>query len=236
MRFTPLVRDLPSLLASGAIGEVRMATIQLGFSNAVNPQRDLFNPDAGGGALLDLGIYPLSLASLLFGTPIRIESQAVVGKSGVDEQVGILLTYSGERQALVTASLRCQTANDAAIMGTHGYLHVQSPLYSPSMLTLTRTPPNAAVGAAPLSHPRLRQVYAHVNRYIPLRRPGQRRKIVRPLEGIGYVYEAAEVVRCLRAGEQESPVLSLDETVGILEVVDRVRQRWAVTALPEQKL
>jgi predicted dehydrogenase len=227
MRFIPLMRELPRLLESGAVGEVRMATIQLGFSNAVDPRRSIFNPATGGGSLLDLAVYPLSLASQLFGAPTRVDSQAIRGVTGVDEQVIVLLGYAGERQSVITASLRNATANDAVIMGTSGYVHIRAPLYSPTTLTLTQTPP---ISTAHATHSRLRKVYAKIKQYAPLRRPGQTRRLTRRFRGAGYFYEASEVVRCLRAGELESPIMPLDETARILDVVDGIRQRWAVTA------
>jgi predicted dehydrogenase len=225
MRFVPLMREAPALLRSDVIGETRMATIQLGFSNAVDRRRGVFDPVAGGGALLDLGVYPLSLASQLFGAPTQVESQVVVGATGVDEQVSVLLGYSGERQAIITASLRNATPNDAVMMGTDGYMHIKAPLYSPTTLTLTRTPPISTEG---VTNSRLRLAYSLLKRYTPLRRPGQRRTITRRFHGNGYSYEAAEVMRCLRAGELESAVMPLDETARILDVIDVIRQRWAI--------
>jgi predicted dehydrogenase len=230
MRFIPLMRELPTLLDSGAIGELRMATIQLGFSNTVDPRRSVFNPAAGGGSLLDLGVYPLSLASQLFGAPTHVDSQAVLGATGVDEQVSVLLGYNGERQAVITASLRNATANDAVIMGSNGYVHIKAPLYSPTTLTLTHSPPTSTARA---NYPRLRKVYSLLKQYAPLRRPGQTRTLTRRIRGAGYWYEAAEVVRCLRAGELESPIMPLDETARILDVVDLIRQRWVIAARAE---
>ena len=230
MRFIPLMRELPALLDSGAIGELRMATIQLGFSNTVDLRRGVFNPTAGGGSLLDLGVYPLSLASQLFGAPTHVDSQAILGATGVDEQVSVLLGYNGERQAVITASLRNATANDAVIMGSNGYVHIKAPLYSPTTLTLIHSPPTSTARA---NYPRLRKVYALLKQYVPLRRPGQMRTMTRRIRGAGYSYEAAEVVRCLRAGELESPIMPLDETARILDVVDLIRQRWVITAQAE---
>ncbi len=226
MRFIPLMRLLPALAHSDSIGDIRMVTIQLGFSNIVEPGRGVFDPTLGGGTLLDLGIYALSLASQLLGTPARIDSQAVIGTTGVDEQMAALLAYAGGQQAILTASLRNQTSNDAMIMGTRGYIHVHAPVYSPTRLSLVRTPPIMASSPRPPSL--LRTIYARVRQYVPLRPPGRVRAITRPYRGNGYHYEAAEVVRCLQAGELQSPIMPLDETVRILEVADSIRERWHV--------
>src|SRR5258706_11466720 len=84
MRFVPAVRELVSLIRSGAIGDARMLTAGLGFPFIYDPAHRVFDPRLGGGAMLDLGVYPLSLAFHLFGRPTSFVTQAVLGETRVD--------------------------------------------------------------------------------------------------------------------------------------------------------
>jgi predicted dehydrogenase len=92
-RFLPSMRYFRDILAQGVIGEVLQLTADFGFYNEFNPQHRLFDPDMGGGALLDIGVYPVSFASMVLGTPESIQSRAHIGQSGVDENAGIVLSY-----------------------------------------------------------------------------------------------------------------------------------------------
>jgi predicted dehydrogenase len=84
-RFIPLVVKVRQLLADRVIGDVQMLVADLGFLVDFDPLHRLFAPQLGGGALLDLGVYPVSLASMIFGPPSRITGMAQLGKTGVDE-------------------------------------------------------------------------------------------------------------------------------------------------------
>jgi predicted dehydrogenase len=233
MRFAPLVGELEEALRGGAIGEVRMVTASLGFPIAFDPRHRVFDPALGGGAMLDLGVYPLSFAFRLLGRPTDIASQAVIGESGVDEQAAVLLTFSGGRQAVLTTSVRSRLSNDATIVGTHGIVHVHAPLYFPETATVTRVAqPLPAVRAVPgpdrrsrlsglKNHPIVRDVYGHLQGIRHGKRMSRRR------QGNGYAYEATEVGRCLAQGLLESPVMPLDESLAIIETIDVMRRRWA---------
>ena len=95
-------------------------------------------PTSGGPRLLDRGIYPLSLASFLLGRPIGSVRRATLGPTGVDEQMAMLLSYPGGTLAVLTASLRSQTRNEAVIIGTHGQIRLHSPFYAPNRMSWTR--------------------------------------------------------------------------------------------------
>ena len=92
-RFLPIMGEVRRLIADGAIGPMRMVQADFGFRAAFNPVHRLFDPALGGGALLDVGVYPLSLASMLLGRPDRITAVAELGATGIDEQTGIVLGY-----------------------------------------------------------------------------------------------------------------------------------------------
>ena len=136
-RFFPLVYRLRELLAEGAIGEARMLHADFGFRAGVNPESRLFNPAMGGGGLLDVGVYTLSLASLLFGTPDGVTGLAHIGETGVDEQAGMVLRYDAGRLAVLSTGVRVNTPQDAVILGTDGRITIHSPWWKPSKMTVS---------------------------------------------------------------------------------------------------
>jgi predicted dehydrogenase len=121
-RFLPAIVRVRELIASGTIGEVRMLNADFGFRTNVNPKGRLFDLALGGGALLDVGIYPLSLASLLLGTPKTIAAAGDIGSTGADEQNAILLNYDKGQLALLSSATRTNTLHEATIYGTDGYI------------------------------------------------------------------------------------------------------------------
>ncbi len=123
-RFLPSFVKLRQLLSEEVIGTPELVQAEMGFRANVPPEHRLLNPALGGGALLDLGVYPISLASMVLGRPEHLETDALIGPSGVDEEAEVLLEYSAERRAEIAASLRRPLANNARIFGSDGYVEV----------------------------------------------------------------------------------------------------------------
>jgi predicted dehydrogenase len=136
-RFLPHIVRLRELLAAGVIGEVRMLQADFGFRTSFNPQTRLFDPALGGGALLDVGIYTASLASMIFGTPERVSSMAHLGETGIDEQSAMLLGYSGGRLALLSQAIRTNSPHEALLLGTNGKIRVHSSWWKQTTMTLS---------------------------------------------------------------------------------------------------
>ncbi len=194
-RYLPIFVRLRQLLAEKAIGELQYLAADFGFHAPYDPKHRLFAPDLGGGALLDVGIYPLSLASMLFGKPDEIYTTTRLGKTGVDEQTGIMLSYSGGRMANLFASTRLRTPTEAMIAGDKGFIRIHSRFHQSEAMTLYRDGEEAQFIAA-------------------------------PHDGSGYRFEAAEVVRCLREGLLESPLMPLDETLELMRTMDAIQAVW----------
>ena len=126
-RFIPVMVKVREWLADGAIGEPCMLTAD--FGNRVelsteNLEGRLFAPKLAGGALLDIGVYTVSLASMVFGTPTKITSLAHIGETGVDEQTAILLSYDAGQIASLSCAITTRTSQDARIFGTKGSIHI----------------------------------------------------------------------------------------------------------------
>jgi len=242
-RFLPAMVRLRELLAANTVGDLCYLVADLGAPPGPEPEPRIVNRELGGGALLQKGIYLMSLASMLLGRPDRVMSLGDLGVAGVDEQSAVLLGYPGGQLALLLCSIRAHTSREATVVGTTGYIRIHAPVNCPSSLTLSWRPAHHGHGRGRRATTRggfedwlLR--YAKGNRLIRRLRErywalgdrlvhGIRTRVIRaPVAGTGLHYEAAEVMRCLRTGRVESDVMPLDESVDIMETVDRVRDQW----------
>lgn len=126
-RFLPAIEQVKTWIREGKLGEVLHMKADFGFRTSYNPEGRLFNPALGGGALLDVGIYTMSMAALVFGTnPEKLVSTAHIGETGVDEQHTILLDYGAGKTAAISAAIRVGLSNDTYIFGTEGCVHIPS--------------------------------------------------------------------------------------------------------------
>lgn len=124
-RYLPAIRKVKEWIAEGRIGEVRAINANFGYKGERDLDGRLLNPLKAGGALLDVGIYPVSFASMVFGEqPERIASQAFIGETGVDEHNAMLFTYPGGRSATLNSAVQLQLNNFCDIFGTEGKIHV----------------------------------------------------------------------------------------------------------------
>ena len=137
-RFLPHMVALRQAIDGGAIGELQLLKADFCFRTSVNPASRLFDPALGGGALLDVGVYNISLASWLLGTPGRIVSLAQLGATGVDEQAAMIFGYDRGQMALLATAIRTSTPSEALIAGTEGSIRVHAPWWGPSSFTISR--------------------------------------------------------------------------------------------------
>jgi predicted dehydrogenase len=137
-RFVPIMDRVRALLQEGAIGEVRMVEADFGFRAGFDPKSRLFDPELGGGALLDVGCYTLSFASMVLGTPDRVSGLATLGETGVDEQAVITLGYPNGALALLSTAVRTNTPQRAAIIGAAGRILIHSPWWHAQHITVVR--------------------------------------------------------------------------------------------------
>ena len=195
-RFLPHTAVIRDWLAAGVLGDIVTVTADHGQWFAEDPGFRLFAPALGGGALLDLGVYPVSFASMVLGPPARIMSMSDPAFTGVDAQTSMLFGYGSGAQAVLTCTLRAKSPTRAAIVGTDARIEVDGAFYAPAAVTL-----------------------------IP--RDGDPVRVESRHEGRGLRHQADEVARRLAAGDVESPLMPLDETISIMETMDTVLgQAW----------
>jgi len=136
-RFFPLMDTLQAMLSEGELGELEILAADLGIRRTIESRERLFRPELGGGALLDVGVYPLSFASLLFGEPERIVSLAHFGAYGVDECAGVVLGYSNGALASLYMAIRTETPKQAFLLGTKGMLRIHANFVIPTRMTVS---------------------------------------------------------------------------------------------------
>ncbi|GAB3140934.1 Gfo/Idh/MocA family oxidoreductase [Amycolatopsis stemonae] len=135
-RFLPHIRHVRELLPS--LGDVVTVSADHGQWFAEDPGFRLFAPELGGGALLDLGIYPVSFASMVLGTPERVAAMATPAFTGVDAQMSMLFGYASGAQAVLTCTLSAASPTTASIVGTEARIEIEGPFYAPASFTLIR--------------------------------------------------------------------------------------------------
>lgn len=197
-RFIPAVRQAMKWIAEGRIGEVRMVQSSFGFAWDGTEAGRLFEPEMGGGSLLDVGIYPITIAHLAFGgAPSAMTGIAHLGESGVDEQAGFVLGYEGGGLAVLSSAILTETPYDAYILGTLGKIKLHSTFWNAEKVSLQ-------IGEGDWET----QTFPH------------------PCNG--FEYEAMEAQRCFREGRIESETMSHAITLEVMGIMDTLRSQWGL--------
>ena len=193
-RFLPHSIAAFDLLRSGRIGTVESLRADFGFRGPDDPASRLWDPALGGGALLDIGIYPVWLAQVVFGPPEAIAATARLTDRGVDAEIEVTLTHAGGRLAHCHATLLGRTKTEALIHGTEASLHLHPRFHEPSsfsVLTGKNDPPE--------------------NHYFPNK-------------ANGYQYEAEAVMADVRAGKTENDLWTLTDSLALHRTLTEVRR------------
>ena len=127
-------RGDPWLLAEGALGDIVMVTADHGQWFEEDPEFRLFAPELGGGALLDLGVYPVSFASMVLGKPDRIVTLIDPAFTGVDGQTSMLFGYANGAQAVLNCTLFAKSPTRGAIVGTEARIEIEGEFYSTDLV------------------------------------------------------------------------------------------------------
>lgn len=135
-RFLPSFRRALEILHSGEIGQPRWLQADLGFAPAYDPSSRAWDPAAGGGALLDLAIYPMTWALGTFGEPSSVQADGVLTQTGIDLQNTLTLRYDDGAHAQIITSLGAECPSTVTIGGTEGWLRSSAPLFNPAELAV----------------------------------------------------------------------------------------------------
>lgn len=198
-RFHPLTRHVLEWCEAGKIGAIRRIDASFGYAGGDDESRRHLNPFIGGGALLDVGIYPLSYASMLLGKPTEIKAVSLNTSQGIDRQIEITAAY-GQATASLAASVLNQLDNTARIFGETGFIEVPC-FFNPSVIR------RYDYGNGQAAPPLLVETIEHVE------------------TANGYEYEAIAASEAIRHGEQEHAWMPLSETLDLMQQMDEIRQQ-----------
>lgn len=192
-RFLPQTDVLGQIIRSGMLGEIVTVAADHGQSFPLDPQHRLYDPELGGGALLDLGVYPVSFAQALLGDLHDATVRGSLTPTGVDAELAVLAEGADGARAVLTSTLRAKTPTEAWIAGTEGRARLSGAFYAPGTLTVEMNDGRRAE-------------FAH---------PGD--------PGHGMAYEAAEMARLVHAGALESDRMSWSDTLSVMGTMDAIR-------------
>jgi predicted dehydrogenase len=197
-RFLPHIVRIREIIAAGTLGDVRTLIADHNQSLPTDPQHRINNPELGGGALLDLGIYPVSFALDLFGSPTTILANAATTSTGVDRQTAIIFGYSDGQQAVLHCALDTAGPNRAVILGTRGRIEIDTVWYSPTTFTVFDSAGTVVERFEEAVQPR------------------------------GMQFQAWEAERLIEAGLTSGEILPPEESVRIMESLDEIRRQIGV--------
>jgi len=138
MRCFPAIHSVCGLIADGAIGDVTTVQADFGLAGLFEPTHRLRARELGGGALLDLGVYPVSFAQIILGAPVGIEARARLTPEGVDENTAMIFEYASGALATLNCSLVGDTPRTAVVTGTRGRIELPRNFYRPTGFTVVR--------------------------------------------------------------------------------------------------
>ncbi|MHA7282097.1 Gfo/Idh/MocA family protein [Arthrobacter sp. TMS2-4] len=192
-RFLPSVNRAWEIIHSGELGEIRWVQADLGFTAPEDPTSRLWDPAAGGGALLDLTVYPLTWALGSLGFPDSVSAVGTLNSDGVDLQNAVTLGYGNGAYAQLSSSFIASCPGRATVCGSKGWLRTGGGnLHNPQELEI-----------------RVGQAEARVEHFEQV--------------GGGYTYELREVTRCIQEGLTESPTMPIGDTIRTMRLLDGVR-------------
>jgi predicted dehydrogenase len=203
-RYLPQSSVIRSLVADGVLGDVHSVTADHGQAVPRGTNHRLYRRDLGGGALLDLGIYPIQLDSMILGAPTSITAVGALTETGVDAYSTAILAHRAGAQSTVSTTMMARTPTRATIAGTEAHIEIAAPFHIPTMLTLAG---NDFFGET---------MEWTDNTGIAL------------MDGLAW--EATALATYVGEGRTESPLHTLDETVSILDTIDEVRRQISGTA------
>jgi predicted dehydrogenase len=194
-RWLPHMLEIHGLLADGAIGEPQTLIVDHTQRVPTDPEHRMNAPELGGGALLDLGVYPISFAVDLFGPPSRLDAFASFTSTGVDDRVSGVLEHEGGRHTAFVTAMNVGGPNRATVLGTAGSIEIDPVWFTPTGYTV------------------LDADGEEVRRSRP------------EVQGRGMQYQALEMERLIREGGDTNDRLPPAESVAIMAALDQIRGR-----------
>jgi predicted dehydrogenase len=198
-RYLPQTSVIRTLIADGVLGDIRGVFADHGQAVPFDPSHRLYRPELGGGALLDLGIYPVQLDSMILGTPHRVTAVGGLAETGVDSYSTLVLDHGPDVQSTLSTTLAVRTPTRAAILGTQARIETGSPFFIPTWFELADN--GFLTDTLRWDDPTGLSVFD------------------------GLSWEATALATFVGEGRTESPLHTLDETISILETLDEATRQ-----------
>ena len=194
-RYLPHMVRIRQLLKDGALGELRTLISDHSQNLPTDPTHRINDPALGGGALLDLGIYPVSFSFDVFGAPTAIHASGTMTATGVDAQTTMIFEYEGNKRALLVTALDALGPNTTTITGTEGRIEIDAVWYCPTRFVRFDKDNNVV------------------------------EEFDEKVIGRGMHFQALELERLVASGEIANDILSPAQTVAIMQTLDEVRRQ-----------
>lgn len=195
-RYMPSRTLINDIIERGELGTVTSLTANLAYD--INELPRLYDPLLAGGALLDVGIYPLTFASMVMGDNIvKITSTCTFTKTGVDEQNAVILEYPGNKLAVLHSGMLCASDQYGIVHGTNGFLIAKN-----------------------INNVTSIEVYdaSRALKYV----------VDVPKQITGYEYELAACKRALENGQLSCKEAPLEQSIHMMELMDTIRKQWGL--------
>jgi predicted dehydrogenase len=200
-KFLPHYNKMQEVIGSGVLGEISSVLINFGFRPKEPVPARLYDPSLAGGTILDIGIYNVFMAMSILGRPDQIEASMTRASTGVDEQCAVLFKYNNGAFAQLFSSFTAHLPTEAEISGPNGRLKLTHRFYAPES-TLE---------------------------YYPEKFDSKQLiNFEKETHGFGYQHEARHVSDCLEKGFKESPVMTLNDSLQLMEVLDAIRSKAGI--------
>ena len=197
-RYMPSLEILREIIKSGALGDIKMLSASLFYP--IEHVERIADPRLAGGALLDVGVYPLNFACMIFGSdPVRMDSSVQMTEAGVDYQESFTLHYADGRMAVLSAGIGSRCDRRCLISGSKGYI------VADNVNNIHRI--ELYTDADGFTQPKVYPV------------PGQI---------TGYEYEVRACLEALESGALECPQMPHAETIRVMELMDALRAQWGM--------
>lgn len=202
-RFLPHIREVKNIVQRGVLGEIVALYANFGIRKDYDPKHRLFNPELAGGALLDLGVYPVSFAHYILGVPSSITSKMSFAPTGVDANLAMIFEYDGGSgpQAVLHSTSLAYTSTTAMIAGTKGRIEINEPFYRPSDFT----------------------VYMNDGSKYTYNGKREQQDLFGDDGRYGMNFEAAEVARQIHAGLLQSDIMPWQDSLEVMQIMDQIR-------------
>ncbi len=208
-RCFPVIGEVRDIIRSREYGAVTQAEMDFGFVGNLNPKGRLMDPQLGGGALNDVGIYPLSLSQFFLGKIVDFQAMAVLSATGVDTRILVNARHESGALSRLAASIDTITQKEAYLFAERASIHIPCPFWKPPLALcrihggLEGSQPNAEVVERRIEH-----------RY----------------EGNGFGFEIEHVAGCIASGLRQSPLMPLEETLQTAILMEKIRRECGISS------